>query len=336
MCPGSPAIRRSALRAALFSPDKTDSHGDARSPHLRSSDGLCAGGEAEGGGGRVRSSVDCISCFVRQAVESAREVSDDPAVHESVLRDILRWMAEADLSDSPPSFAQQIHRRLRRLTAVDDPYREAKKRQNEMAVRLLPDLRRKIARAPRPMELAVRLAIAGNVIDMGVAGEVTESMLGDAIDEAMEEPLAGHLEELLEEARAARSILYLADNAGEIAFDRLLIEQLGPQRVTVVVRGAPVINDATLADAHAVGLDGSVRVVDNGSDAPGTLLPDCSREFQSLFHASDLVIAKGQGNFESLIDEERDVFFLFKVKCPVVADRAHAPVGTHVLARSRG
>jgi hypothetical protein len=128
--------------------------------------------------------------------------------------------------------------------------------------------------------------------------------------------------------------LYLADNAGEIAFDRLLIEQISPERVTLAVRGAPVINDATLVDAQAVGLDEIVKIVDNGSDVPGTLLNDCSLEFRRRFAEADLILAKGQGNFESLSNQSGNLFFLFKVKCPLVANQIQQPIGMQVLSPS--
>lgn len=132
----------------------------------------------------------------------------------------------------------------------------------------------------------------------------------------------------------AQRILYLADNAGEIAFDRLLIEQIGPARVTVAVRGGPVINDATITDARAVGLHEIVEIIENGSDAPGTLLDDCSQEFKWRFAEADLILAKGQGNFEALSDEPHNIFFLLKAKCAVIAAHAGVPLGTHVLVRS--
>lgn len=284
----------------------------------------------------MRSSLDCVPCFVRQALDAARAVSNDPAVHEEIVREMLLWMAEADLDLSPPSFAQHIHRRLRTVATSNDPFRTVKDRQNQMALHLLPGLRALVEGSAHPLISATRLAIAGNAIDVGVTAEVTRSDMRRAIDRALDQPLCGEPEEFSREVEAADRILYLADNAGEIAFDRLLVEQLGPRRVTVAVRGAPVLNDATLADAHAVRLDELVEVIDNGSDAPGTILTDCSEEFRLRFAEADLVIAKGQGNFESLSDESGSIFFLFKVKCPVIADRVGMPVGTHVLTRSAG
>jgi len=134
----------------------------------------------------------------------------------------------------------------------------------------------------------------------------------------------------------AKSILYLADNAGEIVFDRLLIEQLPRERVTVAVRGAPILNDVTWVDATTVGVDTLVKVIDNGSDAPGTVLADCSDAFQKQFAEADLIISKGQGNFETLSDSPENIFFLFKAKCPVVADQVGCPVGTQVLHHCKG
>jgi uncharacterized protein with ATP-grasp and redox domains len=180
----------------------------------------------------------------------------------------------------------------------------------------------------------LHLAIAGNVIDLGAKANVTEADVRDDIRQALTEPLIGEQDAFCRAVAKARRILYLADNAGEIAFDRLLIEQLSPARVTVAVRGKAVINDATMADARAVGLHDIVDIIDNGSDAPSTLLDDCSQEFRQRFAAADLILAKGQGNFEALSDEPYNLFFLFKAKCFVVADHLGVPVGAHVLARS--
>ncbi len=283
----------------------------------------------------MKTSLDCIPCILRQALDAARLVSTQPAVHEQIIRDVLRWAGEMNLNQSPPAIAQRIHRRLREITGVDDPYRKAKDRWNCLAMELIPALRAKVESASDPLLMAARLAIAGNVIDMGINGNLTEADVRQAVNQALVAPFFGEQEKFRQAVTQAQSILYLADNAGEIAFDRLLVEQISPERVTFVVRGAPVINDATLADARAVGLDKIVEVIDNGSDAPGTILSDCRQEFRHCFAAADLIIAKGQGNFETLSNEPGNLFFLFKVKCPVIADHVNQPVGTQMLAQSR-
>ncbi len=283
----------------------------------------------------MRTSLDCVPCLLRQALEATRRVSSDPILHELFLREVLQWTSEMDLDGSPPVLAQRIHGRLREISGIEDPYREEKEAQNRMALRVLPELKARVEAAPDPLALAVRLAIAGNVIDLGVNGKVDESDLRQSIQKALAEPLVGDLDGFRREVEEARNILYLADNAGEIALDYLLIEQLGPARVTLAVRGAPILNDATRADARAVGLDLMVQVIDNGSDAPGTVLEDCSEAFLGRLADADLILAKGQGNYETLSQEARHLFFLFKAKCPVIAEHAGVPLGANVLARPR-
>jgi uncharacterized protein with ATP-grasp and redox domains len=279
----------------------------------------------------MKTSLDCIPCILRQALDAARLTSTDTAVQEQILRDVLRWTGEMDLNQSPPAMAQRIHRQLREITGVDDPYRQAKDRLNNLALELIPAFRAEIESADDPLLMAVRLAIAGNMMDMGVNGSLTEADVRHTMKQALTAPFFGEMDKFRQAIDEAQSILYLADNAGEIAFDRLLVEQLLSKRVTVAVRGAPVINDVTLIDAQAVGLDKIVEVIDNGSDAPGTILSDCNPEFRRRFADAGLIIAKGQGNFETLSGEAGNLFFLFKTKCAVIADLIQQPLGMQVL-----
>ncbi len=282
----------------------------------------------------MKTSLDCIPCILRQSLDAARLVSTDTTVHEQILRDVLLWAGNMDLDQSPPAIAQRIHKKLRQITGINDPYRQAKDKLNNLALELTPAFRAQIEAAEDPLLMAVRLAIAGNMMDMGVTGTLTEEDVRQTMKQALTAPFFGELEKFRQAIAEAQSILYLADNAGEIAFDRLLVEQLLLKRVTVVVRGSPIINDVTLIDAQTVGLDHIVEVIDNGSDAPGTLLSDCSPEFRRRFLNADLIIAKGQGNFESLGNEAGNIFFLFKVKCAVIAEHTHQPIGMQVLIHS--
>lgn len=282
----------------------------------------------------MQTALDCVPCLVRQSLDASRAVSDDPAVHREVVRDMLLWTADEELGGSPVLFGQRLHRRLRALTGVVDAYRAEKDRHNDMVMHLVPELRQRIDAADDPFGLAVKLAIAGNIIDLGVTGRVSDDDLWASIDQALEEPVHGLVDDLRRDISAAEDILFLADNCGEIVFDRLLIEHLPLERVTVAVRGGPILNDATMEDARRVGLTELVEVIDNGTDAPGTLLDDCSPEFRRRFAAADLIIAKGQGNYESLSDIDAPIYFLFKVKCGVVAEHVGEPVGTHVVTRA--
>ena len=283
----------------------------------------------------MKTHLDCLSCIVRQSLDSARRVTDDEQLHEQLLREVLGAAAQMDFDQSPPVMAQTIHRRLRELIGQKDPYRQAKEDFNRLALDLLPKYRQRMEQAENPLEVAARLAIAGNVIDLGVKSEIEEQEVLDAVEACLTDTLHGDIGRFAKAIEGAKSILYLTDNAGEIVFDRLLIEQLPQERVTVAVKGSPVINDATYVDAEAAGLTDLVRVIDNGSDAPGTVLEDCSPEFQRLFAETDLIVSKGQGNFETLGESSRPIHFLLRVKCPVVARDTGCPVGSLLLTTTK-
>jgi len=283
----------------------------------------------------MNTSLDCLPCIFRQTLDAVRRVSDDPALYERVVREVAGWICTADLRLPPPVMAQRLHRFLRELTGIADPYANAKMRDNALALSLMPELRERLAVSPNPLVLAVRLAIAGNLIDLGPKHELSAEEILRSVRQVLDEPFSGDVETFRQAVANAGEILYLADNAGEIVLDRLLVEALGPARVTVAVRGAPVINDATIDDARAAGLQDIVRVLSNGSDAPGTVLEECNAEFQKRFAQADLVIAKGQGNFETLSAAPRDICFLFKVKCPVISATVGLPLGTQALLWSR-
>jgi len=282
----------------------------------------------------MKTFFDCISCFVRQSLDSVRMVTADEAIHEQLLREVLRALGKMDLRQSPPAMGQHIHRLIRELTGQDDPYRKAKDRFNRLALDVYPKLKGRVDGSADPLDTAIRLAIAGNVIDMGVNNHLTDEHVHQAIDHALEAPFEVDLTGFAEVISRATDILYLADNAGEIVFDKLLIEQLPLEKVTVVVKGSPIINDATTEDAEAAGLTELVEVIDNGSDAPGTILDDCSDVFRQRFDKVGLVIAKGQGNYETLSDVNKDIFFILKAKCPVIARDLGCKVGSLVLRRS--
>jgi uncharacterized protein with ATP-grasp and redox domains len=285
----------------------------------------------------MNTSLDCIPCIIRQALEAARFMTTDASVHEQTIREVLTFTATMDLNLSPPVAAQRIHRRLREILGEDDPYRDVKNQFNRMAKDLLPELSAQIKTSTDPLATAVRLAIAGNVIDLGVNGNISESQAHHAMMNTMSEPFWGDLDEFRRTISDAKDILYLGDNAGEIIFDALLLKHLKTManKITFAVRGGPILNDATMPDAEFAGICDLVEVIDNGSDAPGTILDDCSDSFQKRFNEAGLILAKGQGNYETLSDVNANIFFLFKAKCPVIASQVGQPVGTHVLLRSK-
>jgi len=284
----------------------------------------------------MRTYLECVACFVRQALDASSMVTDDVDVHERVLRETLRLAADMPFDRSPPWMGAQIHQALRKATGNDDPYRQAKQQVNAMALTLYPELKASIDSTPDPFTAAVRLAIAGNIIDLGCKSQLSDEEVHHAIDNALHDPIdQSAIEDLRQAVNTAKEILYLADNAGEIVLDRLLIEQLPTDRVALAVRGQPIINDATRADAEAAGLTELVEVFDNGSDAPGTILEACSKTFRDRFDRADLVIAKGQGNYETLSSVDHNIYFLLKAKCVVIARDIGCPVGQMVVLHRR-
>lgn len=284
----------------------------------------------------MKTYLDCIPCIVRQSLASVRRVTNDERIQEQILREVLLAASQLNMDQPPAAMAQSVHRRIRQLCGNEDPYRQSKERFNRLALELLPAFQQRVQAAADPWDAAVRLAIAGNIMDLGVKSGLNEAQIRASIGGALDEPLNGAPAHLAAMVAEAKSILYLTDNAGEIVFDRLLVERMPPEKLTVAVRGAPVINDATLEDATTAGLTRLVRVIDNGSDAPGTILADCSPAFQQAFADADLVVSKGQGNYETLRECSKPICFLLRVKCPVIAQDIGCPVGRMVLQASNG
>lgn len=278
-----------------------------------------------------RPRLDCIACLVRQAHEAIVEASEDARRRESALREALQLLARMEWRHSPPALAQKLHRLIREATGNPDPYANAKSKMNERAAELYSTWHRLFLDAHPPLEAAVRMAIVGNLLDVGAKTQLDPASLRAAFEDALTAPLRGAIAQFSKAIRDARSILYLADNAGEILFDRDLLAQLPLGNFAVAVRGSPVLNDATLADAEQAGLSDFCEIISNGSDAPGTLLEDCSPEFRERFDAADLIIAKGQGNYESLAGMDKQIFFLLKIKCDVLGEHLGRPRGSLVL-----
>jgi uncharacterized protein with ATP-grasp and redox domains len=287
-------------------------------------------------GASVETYLDCIPCFLRQAQEAGRMATDDERVVARIMRQVLREAADFSLYLTPPHMGQRIHRIVRKVTGHPDPYQEVKARQNRLGAAWHLYLRERAEQAPDPRDFALRLAVAGNVIDLGPPDNRPDEAPGAIEQDALSSTLAVDDRTAFWQAvdRADR-ILYLADNAGEIFLDRLLVEYLPRDRVTLAVRGGPAINDVTLRDLDGTGFGEVVEVIDNGSDAPGTILEDCSETFLERYHTADVIISKGQGNYETLSRADGHIFFLLRVKCPVLARDMGCQVGEPVVKELR-
>jgi len=271
----------------------------------------------------MKTHLECIPCFIKQSLEAARMATDDEEVHEKVLKEVMKHLETISFSDSPPELSREVHKIIKTITKSKDPYKKVKDQSNQKAKNLYPHLKKLVNEADDPLLMAVKLAIVGNVIDFGTTNRFNlEDMIDTAVKKQFVDEAYPQFKKTLEQAK---TILYLADNSGEIFFDKLLIEKLTKRGkdITYVVKANPIINDVLVEDAKFAGIDKLATIMEGDAgqkrSAPGMVLPYASKEFQEKLRSSDMVISKGQGNYESLSDIDREVFFLLMVKCPLVA-----------------
>ena len=281
----------------------------------------------------MRVHLDCFPCFLNQSIIALRLGTKDESLQKTILISILEDIQKADISKPPAYTTTFIHRKIRQLLGRD-PFEGIKSEYNQIALRLYPSLKTTIEKSPDPLWTSTRLAIAGNIIDFGI---FTSIDIEGTIRMALDNPLAvDDYNSFRDAILIADKILYLTDNAGEIVFDRLLIETLISlgKKVKAVVKGSPVINDSTMEDAKESGLIRVCEVIDNGSEAVGTILDWTSPAFQKTFKDAQIVISKGQGNFETLIGNEKKMFFLFQSKCNTVSKELGLSTGSMLLKKS--
>ncbi len=276
----------------------------------------------------MKTYLECIPCFVKQALFAARAAVDDETKIKEVLDRIGMLISEIPLHHSPPETSREIYRTVREITGVNDPFANLKAESIKKAIALYPSLKQMVAASANPLETAVRLAIAGNVIDFGANPDF--ELEQDIQTILQSEPVVNHYEAFKESLASAQNVLYVADNAGETVFDKILIEVMATP-VVYVVREGPIINDATLEDAMKSGLDEVAMIVSSGWDGPGVSLKNCSEEFLDHYKEADMIISKGQGNYETLSTEQRPIFFLLKAKCPVIAQNLGVKQGDTVI-----
>ena len=267
----------------------------------------------------MRINEKCLACLVSQAVKTANMVGAEN--RDELYRKIFSNMGELDFSKTNPEIVGENFRLIKEHTGCADPYRETKQYYNRLFLERIGEYETKI----HTIEDAVKYAIVANIIDFNpVHSNVDEEIKRYFSDIENLELTTNDTEQLVVDVQKAKSILYLGDNCGEICFDKLLIKkikEINPQcRIYFGVRGESVVNDNTEEDAHFVGMDEVATVISNGDYSLGTVLSKTSLKFQKIYHEADVVIAKGQANYESLSEEKKNIYFLLMTKCKVIAD----------------
>jgi len=278
--------------------------------------------------------LDCIPCFQRQALQAVRFISNDEELHQKVLREVAKKLLESNWGSTPPELAHEVHKIVKSITHERDPYKEVKKESNGSVLKMYPELKAEVKKSKDPLRTAVRLAIAGNIIDFG---PLQTFNLETTVKDVLRKKFAiDDYEKLKENLEAAETLLFFTDNAGEIGFDKLLVETFLQtktlEKITFVVKGGPIINDATIEDAIYIGLSDlpNVEFLTLSNGEAGTGPERSSQKVKSWIKKHDLVISKGQGNYEGL-SEHNGLFFMLMAKCPVIASDLNVRVGDIIL-----
>jgi len=283
----------------------------------------------------MKTHLECIPCFIKQSLEASRMVTDNEDIQTKVLKKVMEHLQNVNFAKSPPELSKEVHKIIRDITGSKDPYKKIKNNSNELAKKDYSYLKKIVFESKDPLLMAIKLSIVGNVIDFGTTNRFKiDKMIEKAIKKDFDTSSYQDFKNTLENSK---TILYLADNAGETFFDRILIEELikKQKKITYVVKANPIINDALTNDAEFAEIHKFATIIegDYGEklSSPGTILECTSQEFKQLFDSSDMVISKGQGNYEGLSYVDREIFYLLVVKCPLVAQDINSEVGKLIL-----
>ncbi len=278
----------------------------------------------------MKTFLDCFPCFLSQALRAGRIAGADEKKIREIVNETAGLIQSFSEGLTPPEMGEAVYAAVSRVTGVEDPFKEVKARNIKKARELFPLFQRDLEDAPNRLEKAVRLAIAGNVIDLGIKGDI--DIFSEVKETAEAVPGIFDYEKFRERSASAETILVLGDNAGEAVFDKFLLSEMGEEKkIYYAVRDKAVINDVTVKEAMEAGIDEYAEIISSGTKAPGTLLTHCSDEFLEIFKSADLVVSKGQGNYEALSEADRDIFFLLKAKCPVIARDLNTAISSPVL-----
>jgi uncharacterized protein with ATP-grasp and redox domains len=277
----------------------------------------------------MNTTLDCLPCFFKQVLEAGKLLGLSTASIKRIMDEVGNELKNFPLDMPPPQMAYLMQRMFAELSGKEDPYLEVKELSNRQALAVVDDLRKIVSDSKTPLMTAAKLACAGNIIDYGAfpSGVDVQAEISSILQQEQGTDREGgaslfDFESFLQALSSAKRLMYIGDNAGEIVFDRVFLETIAanfPQlELYFVTRGNPILNDVLVKDALDCGLDSVATIVSSGSKTPGLILNDADPAFLKLYHSADMVISKGQGNFESLSQEKGPIFFLFIIKCEVI------------------
>lgn len=277
--------------------------------------------------------TDCLACAFNYAVNACKITSKVSEIQKNIIRDTLKGLTNFENYTYGPELFKMIHVICHNHTDSKDIYRSLKDLHIRKALDIYPLLEAFIHSKKDPLYWSAKTAAVGNIIDLGVYSEIDFiKTLKTELGKKFSSSDYTHFKQSISKAK---TLLIIADNAGETVFDRILIKALEGLEIIYAVRDTPVINDATIEDAYASKITGVNKIISSGSSIPGTIINDCSEEFKQIFYDSDVIISKGLGNFETLPKNDREIYFLFKAKCLRIAHFFNVELGEYVLKSSR-
>jgi damage-control phosphatase, subfamily I len=280
---------------------------------------------------------ECAACFLRQTREALDLASNDDELKMDVTEKVVKIVSENFKRGGVSNvIGTQIHRTIKNETGNPDPYVMEREISNDIAQQYIP-LVEKILENDKSLKNYLKVAIAGNVLDFGALGLDTD-MESLIVRTMKKEPAIDNSKELEDELIKSENVLFLADNIGEIVFDKMLIEKINDYQVevTVALKENPILNDACIEDALKIGLDEVSHLTSTGTDSIGIIEEDVSSKFMELFNKSDMVVAKGLGNYEGLGEMElgkKPVFCLLNAKCKPVARDVGVKLGDNIVLK---
>ncbi len=273
----------------------------------------------------MRIFLDCIPCHIRSAINSAIRLTEDDNVVNKTLSEVLLKASEFPSYKNLFELYYDIQKIVKKNIPDGDPYFEFKKDFNKICLSISNKIKEEIKNSSDWFEKSLRICLAGNSIDVMQGKKFSKNVIVESINSASFQPIDLSLvKKLKDDILKAEKILIIGDNAGEIVFDKIFIEQLNNNfnkkfKIVYSVRGGPTLNDSTIEDAKMVAMQEVAKVITTGIDMPAAHLPLCSEEFKKEYNEADLIISKGQGNLEALIEENKNIYFLLKIKCIVIA-----------------
>ena len=277
--------------------------------------------------------LDCLPCALKQVLEASRLATDRPELQENIIEESLKILKNYKKYRTSPEIVKDMHQTVKLITGVSDPYKSVKERDIRAAKEIYPFLKEFADNKHGKLYWAIKTSATGNIIDSAIYD--TSNFKASLENELTKKFSSCALDIFTEKLKTSGNILIIGDNAGETFFDRILIEHLKGFRITYAVRSEPIINDATMQDAVDSGLNECAEIITTGCGAPGAILSQCGTNFLSVFDKADIVISKGQGNFEALSDCSRPLFFLLKAKCPMIAEKLNVDLNDYVFKYQR-